>query len=88
MYYKAGQYIKFNINLNFVIKSILSSASMTLTIWALSPTGVVEILLSIAIGVIFYFGVLFLLKGFKREELRLISEALGLKRLYEILMRK
>lgn len=83
MFYNSRKYIKFEVDWNFIAKSILASIVMTLAIWALSPVGVVKILLSIVIGIIIYFGVLLLLKGFKREELRVISKTLGLGKLYE-----
>lgn len=79
IYYQSHKYMKFNINLNFIIKSILSSAIMTLAIWAFNPIGTVNILLSVVIGVIIYFGMLFLLRGFNKEELKIISQIVGLK---------
>jgi len=81
MFYNSRKYIRFGISWNFIMKSILASIIMTLAIWAFSPVGIVKILLSIVIGIIIYFGVLLLLKGFKREELRVISKTLGLRRL-------
>jgi len=83
VYFKSRQYVKFDIKLDFIVKSILSSVVMTLVIWAINPVGAVEIVLSIAIGAVVYFAVLFLLRGFKREESRIISKTLGLKRVHE-----
>lgn len=83
MYYISRKYMQFEINLNFIIKSVLASVVMIFIIWALSPSGAVMILLTVGIGAIVYFCVLFVLKGFKREELEFISEIIGLGRLYE-----
>ncbi|MBA7507591.1 hypothetical protein ES706_06311 [subsurface metagenome] len=80
MYYNSRKYIRFEVDKGFVVKSILASIVMTSAIWAFSPVGIVKILLAIVIGIIIYFAVLFLLRGFKREELRVISKALGLRR--------
>lgn len=83
MYYNSRKYIRFQAGWDFIIKSILASVVMTLAIWAFSPVGAVRIVLSIVIGAVVYFAMLFLLRGFKREELRVITKTLGLKRLYE-----
>jgi O-antigen/teichoic acid export membrane protein len=72
MYYQAGKYLKFDPQLDFVIKSILSSAVMTLVIWAINPVGITGIILSIAIGAFVYFAVLFSLRGLKREEIKFV----------------
>jgi O-antigen/teichoic acid export membrane protein len=88
MYYYSRKYIKFELNLNFIAKSLLSSIVMIFAIWMLNPIGAITILLTIGIGAIVYFCMLFLLKGFKREELKIISEIVGLGRMYEKLGRK
>ena len=83
MFYNSRKYIRFEVDWNFIAKSILASIIMTLAIWAFSPVGIVKILLAVVIGIIIYFAVLLLLKGFKREELKVISKTLGLRKLYE-----
>lgn len=70
MYYQAGKYLKFDIKLDFIIKSTLSSVVMSAVIWVINPVGIVEILVSMIIGAIIYFAVLFLLRGFNRNEAR------------------
>lgn len=82
MYSVSRKYMKFELNLSFTIKSILSSVVMGFIICVLSPIGAVMIMLTVGIGAIVYFCVLFLLKGFKREELKIISEIIGLGRIY------
>jgi len=81
MYYQAGKYLKFDTKLGFIIKSILSSAVMTSVIWIINPAGIVKILISIVIGAIIYFAILFLLRGFSRNEIqfffKLFKETMG-----------
>ncbi len=60
--------LPFDIDLNFITKSVLSSSIMVLVILQLNLIGVVNILISIGIATVVYFGVLILLKGFTRGE--------------------
>jgi len=83
MYYVSRKYMKFEHNLSFVIKSVLASGVMVFIIWMLNPIGAVMILLTVGIVAIVYFCVLFLLKGFEKEELKIISEIIGLGGIYE-----
>lgn len=83
MYYYSRKYMKFEINLSFIMKSILSSIVMVLVIYVFNPTGIIKILLSIGIGTIIYFCVLSFLKGFEKKELKIISEMLKLDKIYE-----
>jgi O-antigen/teichoic acid export membrane protein len=81
IYYQASKYLKFNMHLGFIIKSVLSAIAMSAAIWAFSPVGIVEILISIVIGAIIYSAVLFLLRGFNRDEiqflLKLFKDTMG-----------
>jgi O-antigen/teichoic acid export membrane protein len=70
MYYYSRKYIKFEINLNFVIKSILSSIMMASVIYIFNPIGIINILLTIGIGALIYFCLLLLLRGFETKEIR------------------
>ena len=83
IYYKSCKFIKFDIKFNFIIKSIFSSCTMTLIIWMLKPADILTVLLSIGIGIIIYFFILFILKGFTKQELKTIAYAIGLGRIYE-----
>ena len=58
----------FDIDSRFIIKSVISSGVMGLIILKLSPVGVVNILISVGVATVVYFGVLILLKGFTKEE--------------------
>lgn len=81
--WKSRQYMKFRIDLNFIVKSILASLLMVGLIFIFNPIGITKILLAIGIGVIIYFCALSLLRGFSREELKIISETLKLDKIYE-----
>lgn len=83
MYYISRKYMKFELNLSFILKSVVSSIIMIFVIRMLSPIGAVMILLTVGIGAVVYFCALFLLKGFEREELKIISEIIGLGGVYE-----
>jgi O-antigen/teichoic acid export membrane protein len=76
MYYYSRKYIKFGINWAFVIKSLLASIIMISAIYFINPIGIIKILLSIVIGAVIYFCLIFLLKGFEKKELKIISQIL------------
>lgn len=58
----------YNMDLKFIMKSIMSSVIMAFVVWELNPIGAVDILISIAIATGVYFGAMALLKGFTKEE--------------------
>ena len=60
--------IPFDIDFNFITKSIISAIPMAFVVWKLNPYGVVNILIAIGIAAAIYFGVLTLLRGFTKEE--------------------
>ena len=60
--------LSFDLNLTFIAKSVLSSAIMGFMILEMNPFGAVNILISVVVGAVVYFGVLLLLKGFTKEE--------------------
>lgn len=74
MGYRSRKYLKFSINPSFIVKSILSSIIMASIIWVMNPTGIAMIILSIIIGVIIYFSIVFLVRGFSRKEVRFFIE--------------
>lgn len=73
------QYLKFHVNLAFILKSILASAIMSLVIWRLNPVGVKSVLLVIALGALLYFLALFLVKGFSKSEVRFFKQLVTLR---------
>jgi O-antigen/teichoic acid export membrane protein len=64
----------FDIDLGFIIKSIISSGVMGLIILKLSPVDAVGILISIGVATAVYFGILILLKGFTKEEYTFLKD--------------
>ncbi len=60
--------ISFDIGSRFISKSVIASIPMAFVVWMLNPYGVIDILISIVIAGLIYFGFLILLKGFTKEE--------------------
>lgn len=67
--YFALRSFSFRIDWIFIAKSIVASAIMSLVIWALNPVGVLQVLLAIIGGAAIYFTIIFLTRGFNREEI-------------------
>ena len=65
--------LSYDIDFKFIGKSIAASVPMAFVVWKLNPYGTVNILVSIAIAAAIYFGILTLLRGFTREELRFLK---------------
>lgn len=63
----------YDVNLKFIIKSIISSVIMSLVIWKLDPIGTADILISIGVGFGVYFGVMILLRCFRKDEYMLFK---------------
>jgi O-antigen/teichoic acid export membrane protein len=64
-----NKYLKFDLNLFFILKSFVSSSVMALLIWLIKPETILMILFSIAVGIIVYFGILIVIRGFSKTEL-------------------
>ena len=79
IFVKSRQQMKFDIRLDFIVKCIISSCIMILCVWLFNPVGTIKLFISIVFGIVLYFTMLFLLKGFKKGELRTIGNILGLK---------
>lgn len=67
--YYSFKYFSFEIELVFIIKSIISSILMSSFILLLNPSGFLNILIVIFSSALLYLIVLYLLKGFKTEEI-------------------
>jgi O-antigen/teichoic acid export membrane protein len=70
----AFRYFKFDLGFVFIIKSALASAVMALGIWLFKPMGIVEVIIAILLGIIVYFAIILVLKGFSKKELSMIKE--------------
>ena len=69
IYYSFKEF-KFNIDWGFIIKSLVASMIMSLAIWLIFPEGTLTVLLTVVAGIVIYGVALFLMRGFKREEIR------------------
>ena len=64
----AFRYLKFDVDLTFILKSIAAAVIMSLIIWKLNPIDTLNVLISIGVGAVVYFVILVLLKGIEKEE--------------------
>ena len=60
--------VSYDVDFKFILKSLISSSIMAFVVWKLNPIGAVEIVISIGVGAVVYFGVLVLLRGFTKKE--------------------
>jgi O-antigen/teichoic acid export membrane protein len=81
--YSSRHYFPFNLNFRFISKCILAATGMTLFIWILNPKNILGIIISIIIGIMIYFCLLLLQRGFTRQELRTIFELFKLKNFFK-----
>jgi|SRR5450759_2217007 len=70
-YYSLRQF-KFDLNGRFIVKSICSSSIMALFLIFWNPSGLLSIVLSIALAAIIYVTILLVLRGFTIQEIKLI----------------
>jgi O-antigen/teichoic acid export membrane protein len=63
------KYIKFDLSLPFIGKSIFASIVMSALIWLFNPKSLVFLIISIIGGALIYFIVLFLIRGFNKNEI-------------------
>lgn len=67
--YYSFQYIKFDLELKFIAKSIIASIAMSTIILFINPKGVLLLLISILIGIFIYLTLLLSLNGISKKEL-------------------
>jgi O-antigen/teichoic acid export membrane protein len=73
MYYLAVSNIKFELGFRFILKSIFASFVMSFLIFVYNPTGITNVLISIGFATGIYFGILIILKGFSKDELKFLK---------------
>lgn len=73
------KYICIALDYVFFAKCVVAALLMGLIVYYLRPTGWVHILISVAIGAAVYFGLLFALKAFKKNELEFFKSFLKLQ---------
>ncbi|UGV40307.1 oligosaccharide flippase family protein [Methanococcoides orientis] len=69
MAYYSLRFLRFDMNLGFILKSVFSSFLMSVLIIFWNPVGLFSIIIMIGICVVLYFLILMLLKGFNKYEL-------------------
>lgn len=70
MAYYSVRFLRFDMNFNFMLKSVISSILMSAIIVFWKPESVLSILITIIVCAVFYFAVLILLKGFDMNEFK------------------
>jgi O-antigen/teichoic acid export membrane protein len=70
------KYFTFDIDLYFILKSIVAAIIMSLVIVKWSPVGLLSVIITIGACAGIYFCIIFLLKGFKKEEIKFFRELL------------
>jgi len=70
MYYFSRTEIKFDLGLKFIFKSLFASFVMSFLIFEYNPTRIINVLISTGFATGVYFGILLLLKGFSKDELK------------------
>jgi len=68
------RYMKFDIGVLFMLKSLVASLVMVLCIWLINPSSLLMVLVSIVLGALIYFAVLILIKGFSSREITFFIE--------------
>ena len=72
------KYLKFDLITNNLVKVILASIVMAGLIFIINPTDLIGIIISIVIGASMYFFLLLLMKGFEKNEIKIIGEIIGI----------
>jgi O-antigen/teichoic acid export membrane protein len=62
------RYFKFDVSPSFILKSFISASIMTVCIWLIKSESIFQVAVAIIIGIIVYFAVLVLVRGFSRQE--------------------
>jgi len=72
MYYSYKE-LAFEIDWNFIYKSLIASILMSTLVILFSPSGIIKTLIIIVISVVFYFILLLIFKGFEKKEISLLK---------------
>ena len=67
--YYSFKYLKFEIDLRFILKSIFASMTMSLIILICDPVGLSNVLITIGVCALVYVATILLLRGISREEI-------------------
>lgn len=72
-----SRYFTFDFDLVFIIKSVISSIIMSFVIFVLNPYGILNIIITVIICSGVYFTLLIVLKGIKKEEVKLFRKMMN-----------
>ncbi len=72
--YYASKEFKFTIDWQFIIKSLIASAIMSLVVWLMPPQSNIATIITVIVGVAVYGAAIFLLRGFTKEEFKFFKE--------------
>lgn len=67
--YYSSKILKFDMNFNFIIKSIVASTLMSLIIIKFDPTDLLDVLFTVGVCAITYFVILLFMSGFEKKEI-------------------
>ena len=63
-------------NISELLKIGIASAIMGIAVYIMNPNGIIGVLISIVVGVIVYFAIIFILKGITRKEIAIFKDLL------------
>ena len=63
-------------NISELLKIGIASAIMGIAVYMMHPNGIIGVLISIVVGVIVYFAIIFILKGITRKEIAIFKDLL------------
>jgi len=66
--YYSFKELTFTIDWRFILKSLVASAMMALIIWSMQPETSLSVIAAVLVGVAIYVVALFLMRGFRKEE--------------------
>lgn len=67
------RFLKFEIHLDFIVKSIIASIIMSIILIRISPSDIFEVLYTVSLCAIVYFAILRAIKGFNDEEIKFLK---------------
>jgi O-antigen/teichoic acid export membrane protein len=71
--YLESRFINFNMSWTFACKSIFASSIMVIPILYVSPSSLLSIIFCIIMGISIYFSILFIIRGFSKQEIHFIK---------------
>ncbi|AMK15887.1 oligosaccharide flippase family protein [Methanobrevibacter olleyae] len=68
--------MKLSFNIKDILKIVIASAIMGVVVYNMKPDGIINVLISILVGVIVYFAIIFILKAVTRKEIAIFKDLL------------